>query len=306
MSSKKAFDLSRNSIYVADPTTDLRIVGGTRLLGEERSELDTDDNESHPLWDSERLDEPLTEEFIANIDAFGVIQSITIAKLDDVATVVDGRTRVRAARVVNARRKKRGEPLITIECKMRRTDATGLMGAMIATNEARKNDEVMAKMAKARKYLARGVSEEDVARTFAISGETLKGWLAFDDNATIETKKAVSQGRVSASAAAELARVRDPEKQAAALSTLLIAPGKKTVIAARKAVAKTNGKEVDGVGITSKRKIKALLDACVATDHPQAGEKTLAWWQGVEDALKLIIGEKVEPRLATILEKLEA
>lgn len=306
MSSKKAFDLSRNSIYVADPQ-DLRIVGGGKLLdGPERGKLDTVDDPSHPLWDGERLEEPLTEAFIANVDAFGVIVPIVISKDDDAPTVVAGRQRVRAARVVNARRAKRGEPLITVECKMRRTDGNGLMGAMIAENEARKNDEVLGKMAKARKYLARGVSEADVAVTFAISTETLKGWLAFDDNATKTTKQAVASGRVSATAAAELARIKDPEKQDAALTTMFTSPGKNTVTKARKAVAKTNGKKAESVGLSSRKTIKALLDVVVGTPHPNASEKTLAWWQGVEDALKLIVGEEQEPRLLAALDKVES
>lgn len=310
MSSKKAFDLSRNSIYVANPD-ELRIVGGKSLLsGIERGPLDTDDNESHPLWDGDRLTETLSEEFIANIDAYGVIVPIVIAKDDETPTVVAGRSRVRAARIVNARRAKRGEPPITIECKMRRTDGIGLMGAMIAENEARRNDEVLAKMAKAKRMLSRGVGEPDVAATFAVSVETLKGWLAFEDNATAETKKAVSQGRVSATAAAELARVKDPEKQSVALTSLLTAPGKKTVTAARKAAANVNGKKkasgADGVGITSKRAIKSILDAVVGTPHPRAGAETLAWWQGVEDTLKLIVGEEIEPRLQAILDKVES
>lgn len=304
---KTAFEnLTRNSTYVADPTTDLRIVGGKRFLtGDEAGDIDTDDDASHALWQERRLKKPLKDGFPENIDAFGVIQPIVIAKLDGVATVVVGRSRVRAARIANVRRKARGEPPIAVECKIRRTDETGLMGAMIAENEQRTDNDILTKMDEARRYLARGVSEADVAMTFGIKTVTLKGWLAFDDNATPEVKAAVKAGRVSPTAAAELART-EPTKQNEALTSLLLAPGKKTVTAARKAVKKSTGGKSTDVGITSRRMIKAILDQVVATSHPNAGEKTLAWWQGVEDALKMIAGEEVEERLAKILTTVDA
>lgn len=300
---KKAFDLSRNSIYVADPRVDLRIVGGSVLPVGERGPLDTDEGPEHELYD-ERLMQPLSEDFIANVDHYGVIEPIVICKLDDCAVVVAGRRRVRAARVANARRKLRGEPPITVECKMRKGD---VMGVMLTENEAREDDDVVAKIAKFRRYLERGVSIEHAARAFGVAVHTAKGWIAFDDSATEETKAAVSAGKVSKSAAAEVARIKDPARQSAALAGTLAASTSKaraTVHAARRAVRAVNPKSKD-VGLSGKRTQQRVLDAVLAQAHSNAGPATLAWWQGVEDALKLVIGEDgVDPRLLAVVAKI--
>lgn len=289
---KQAFDFARNSMYVADPS-DLCIIGGSVLVGDERGELDTEATADDELFDP-RLQDALTDEFINNIDAHGVDTPILIAKINDVATVVAGRSRVRAARAVNARRKARGEPGIKVDCKMKRGTAASLMGAMIAENEARRDDDLMSKIAKLKRYMNRGISVEDAATTFNVTAAVAKTWLAFDDNAINATKKAVEQGKISPSAAIVLARTKEPEKQKEALDELLVsAPAgtKGSARAARIATNNTGGTNV--VGVTDKRTLKQLLDAVMEVPHPHnSSEKTLAWWEGVEDTLKLVIGEK--------------
>jgi ParB-like chromosome segregation protein Spo0J len=303
----KIAGFGRKDIQVADPAL-LRIVGGAKLLrGDERSDADTADDPTHALWDGDRLSQPLSEEFIANVDHYGVHTPIEIVKIDDTITVVTGRRRVRAARVVNARRAKRGEPAISVDCVVRRPSNDGVMLEwLVIENEQRSGNELLAKIAYLKRLLERGLSEEHAARTFGVSTSTLKGWLAFEDNATKEVRSAVVSGRVSPSAAAELARVKEPAKQNEALTKLLSAPEKQRgTVAARRAVKKsTKGADAD-VGITSRRELKQLLDAVVNKSHnPNTSSGTLGWWEGVEDALKIILGEEAEPRLAGLLTKI--
>lgn len=290
---RRAFDFARGNLWSVDPN-DLCIIGGHLLPADERGALDTDDGPDHDLYD-ERVNEPLTEEFINNVDAHGVDTPVIIVKLDDVATIVAGRKRVRAARIVNLRRKKRGEPPIKVDCKLKRVSGSGLLAAMITENEARTNDGLLTKIEKLKRLMARGVSPEDAAIHFSVGVATVKGWLAFEDNATVETKAAARAGKLSASAAAELTRITNPEKQREKL-VQMIGSGEKVSARAARAVSRTaRGK---GAGVADKKTQKKLLHIVQSTSHPNISEKTAAFWEGAEEMLKLVLGaDSVDSRL---------
>jgi len=289
---RRAFEFARGNLWSIDPH-DLRIIGGIRLPADERGPLDTDDGESHDLYD-ERVGEALTEEFVNSIDAHGVDTPILIVKLDDVATVIAGRKRVRAARIVNVRRKKRGEPPIKVDCKLKRASGSGLLAAMITENEARTNDGLLTKIEKLKRLMNRGVSPEDAAIHFNVSASTIKGWLTFEDNATAETKAAARAGRLSASAAAELAKVADPDKQREKLTQMIGSGEKVSARAARAASRMARGKTV---GVGDKTTQKKLLGALQGATHTNA-KRDGGWWDGAEEMLKLVLGaDDVDPRL---------
>jgi ParB-like chromosome segregation protein Spo0J len=296
MSSKnnrRAFDHARGNLWSIDPH-ELCVIGGKGLPADERGPLDTDDGPEHDLYD-ERVGEALTEEFVNSIDAHGVDTPILIVKLGDVATVIAGRKRVRAARVVNVRRKKRGEPLIKIDCKLKRASGSGLLAAMITENEARTDDGLLTKIEKLKRLMNRGVSVDDAAIHFSVGVATVKGWLAFEDNATAETKAAARTGRLSASAAAELTKIADPDAQREKLSQMIGSGEKVSARAARAASRVARGK---GAGVADKKTQKKLLSVVQGASHPNISEKTAAWWEGAEEMLKLVLGSKdVDQRL---------
>ena len=288
--SKKAFNLARDSVYVADPITDLRIIGGLILSADEQGDLDTEPDPAHPLTDLRRLKKPLPEPFVANIAHRGVDTPIQIVKLDDVATVVEGKSRVRAARLANRERAKRGEPLLKIKCVIKRdTSATALIASLVSGNNARMEDDFTDKREKLIRFLDNGGSEEDAARYFMVKLPTIRGWLAFEDQATDETKAAVKEGKLGAAAAAELARIKDPDEQRTKLGELLSAPDPKTRgVRAAKIIrgAKRSG------ALTGKKDQVKLLAHVQGMSHGSRSEKTIAYWEGVEEALKLVIGDK--------------
>jgi hypothetical protein len=299
--SKKGFDFARNSIYSVDPF-DIVIIGGRGLPKEQASDDDTGDGPEHELYDLRTL-EDISEEFINNIDAYGVMTPISITKIDGQAVVVAGRQRVKAARAVNLRRAARGEAALKVECKVvKPPKAAGLMGAMIAENEARRDDSLLAKIEKLKAFMARGVSLEDAARTFCIQTQTAKRWLSFDENATKEVVKAVEAGQISTSAAIQVARVKDPEEQRQALAALK-GSGNASVREARRAATTTKnaGDEAkgDGVGLVSRRAQRAVLDYLVERIAKAAdiGED-VTFFQGAEHVLRAILGEgKVDARI---------
>lgn len=324
---KRAFDFARGNLWLCDPTDDLCIVGGADVLeGDEVGALDTEADETNPLYD-ERIRVELAEEFVRNIDAFGIITPIVIAKVGDLACVVAGRQRVRAARVVNCRRQRSGQKPITVPCQMRRANDVGLMGAMISENEQRFNDGPLAKLEKFKRFMERGVSVDDAALAFGIKPDTAKGWLSFDDHASARLKKLVADEKITFYAALRIARLKDVAKQDAAIDDAFDGgtpeddgddeadegaggngkPRKKVSYSkANKSAKKTrHGHDNDGVGT---RDLKKVLAVVVAMPHPNASKETLAWWSGVEAAMRFVLGTEgdVDERLAKALDTVHA
>ena len=242
---KKAFEFNRDSIYVVDPN-EVAIIGGQAMVAAEQGPLDTAHKEGeHELYDVRILD-VITEAEIANTDAFGVIEGITIRKEGDLAVVVDGRRRIRRARIVNDRRAARGDaPLKVRAAVSKNKDA---MGVMIAANEIRQDDTVLVKLSKLKAYMARGVSAEDAAVTFGLSKAYVDQLVMFDEVATDELKALAETGGISIRAAAELARIKDPDQQREAIAKYRVIQadttrGKRTgtLRAAQAARAETTG-----------------------------------------------------------------
>src|ERR1044071_4250279 len=77
----------RGTHYYADPD-DLVIIG-----------LDTDDGPEHPLYDP-RIKGDISEPEIRNVEYFGIITPVQVRRYDNRLEVVNGRGRVRKARLV--------------------------------------------------------------------------------------------------------------------------------------------------------------------------------------------------------------
>jgi hypothetical protein len=294
-----------------DPIKDIAIAGALNgefgLPKEELGDHDTTCDESHPLYDK-RLIEALDKPFINNIDAFGVMSPIKIAKIGEIAFVVFGRRRVRAARVVCRQRAKRGEPMLTVKCDIIRGPDTLLMGNMVSENEHRTDDSYEGRLNKLLRMMERGVALADCAISFGKSEATLQSWIDFHDKASAPVKRAVESGRMSISTGINVMRAGDAEAQKKAMGELeaQIPEGSRITNnqakqAAKRATAKTPESTYE---MGTKRELKQLLEAVEKMDHGRHGPNLVAYWEGVEQALQLVIGtDKLDERLIKLVNK---
>lgn len=288
-SSKKAFDAKRNNTFSFDPD-ELIIVGG-------------DGAGDHPVPDEST--DPLIAEcydpdvhlelepgFAANIDTFGVVQPITIVKIAGQPYVVDGRTRVRGARVAKAAQLARGEQTtVMVECKVMTASREGrLLAVMVTLNEARRSTSVLSKIAKMERLRDRGATDEDLEVAFQVSAKTVKDWTAIAGASTV-VKKAVESGKVTASDAVRVAKIEGVEMQRAAIEEIATLRGGgrgAAGSAARRVVAKATGESTNGTeGVElTKRQLRKVLDLAKGTEN----EDPDPYWDGVHDALGLLFG----------------
>lgn len=199
---KQALEGRRLNAFALDPDH-LKIVG-----------IDTEDGPEHPLYD-ERIGLKVSEALIANVKTFGIIEPVIVAKIDDAVLVVDGRQRVRAARAANEELRSAGCEPVTVPVMLRRGDDGHLVGVMISANEQRADDELPIKLKKLERLLSIGRSEKEAACVFGVSLQTIKNWLSLLE-AGPELKTAVAAGRITPTAATQLAKLpRADQAQAA-------------------------------------------------------------------------------------------
>ena len=287
---RRSFDLARDSIYVADPITELRICGGRGVLPREESgDLDTPPGPDLRVADQRRLEQAILPQTLTSVDRVGVIEPVVIARIDDVPTVIAGKGRVRAARRSNRLRVEDGRPLIKVKCVTQRdVSAQAIMATLIAENNLRTEDTLADRVEKLRAFLSCGGAEVDAAVHFGVTQSTIRDWLTFDDHATDQVKTAAREGKVSASTAAELARIRDPDRQRAALGQVLGRSGKKQR-SARAVRAIARGETQPDRATDRRSQLLLLTHLSDDQDSRWSGEDS-EYWRGVVDALRLVTG----------------
>ena len=228
--SKTAFEGKRINGFWVKPE-DLVIVG---IDVDEKDE----DGNQHFLYD-ERVEMPLSEEFVKNVAALGVKKNVLVTKIDGKGYVVDGRQRVRAARAANTLLAAQGEPAIRVPVTQQKGEEPLIMTVAVSTNEFNHEDTPLAKAKKAQRLRDRGLTEDEIATAFGVSTKALSNWEKMLGLAA-PVKKAVQKGAISASAAAQLHDLPASE-QKAQLKTLVEsakASGKPPTIKQTKAAAK--------------------------------------------------------------------
>jgi ParB family chromosome partitioning protein len=237
--------------------------------------LDTDDGPEHPLWD-ERVHLPIDESLVLSIMAHGVLQVVKVAVYDGVPVVIDGRQRVRAARLANERLRASGEPLVSIRVEGengKRISDERLQTAMVALNEIRRADDVLVKAAKAERMRARGLSVSQIALAFGVTGQCIRDWQRLAGLAPA-VRKAVQEGRVSAHAAAALADLPH-EEQVAKIEEVIASGVKPTASNVRRKIEGTEDREPRPSG----RIIRRLIEA-ENVDLPEGFVLALRWVRG--------------------------
>lgn len=307
---KPAIEPQKVTTYSYDPL-DLAIMGGKDALPEaERGPLDTLTDKAHPLYD-ERLKLKLTPEWISNIKTRGVRENPNVVMLNGVPFLVNGRQRIRAARVANKQLAADKQPLLRVVCSVTEVDDVGMLSDMIALN-VHQDDSASIKIAKLKRLIDRGVTPEAAATLFATRPATIKAWLQYDATAIPEVKKAVSSGKIPQTTGADIARLPQEKQQKALDGVLKGAVTSKTdrkertgsAAKAKRVIARAGGK---ATSISDKKTLKRFLAAVEGQIHPKnAKDSILMWWAGVEAALHFVLGnDGMDKRLTDILAKLD-
>ena len=193
--------------------------------------LDTDDGQEHPLWDP-RVKLPVDEGVVQSLIAYGFAGTILVRKDGDKTVVIDGRQRVRAARIANERLKAAGKDPIEVVCIVRRSDDDDASGLANVLNRARIDDDPVTLARKAQRALDRGKTLQAVAVDFAMDKGALGRLLKILD-CDDKVLKAVQSGTLSQSAAAMLAELPRAE-QVSKLDEILSSGVKATVAEVRR------------------------------------------------------------------------
>lgn len=207
---------------IAQGRTDMHLILPDKLT------LVTD--KADPLFD-ERVNMPLDEALVLNIMMYGVKEPVLVRKDGDFLKVVAGRQRTRAAIEGNKRLVAAGKEPMAVRCVMERGTDDVMLGIMILENEARVDDDPVTRAKKLQRFIDMGKSEEEAAVTFGKPLTHIKMMLKLLDLSP-KVQKAVSNGSVSASAAAKISEL-DTTKQEEALEAALkdTEPGKQATFA---------------------------------------------------------------------------
>jgi ParB family transcriptional regulator, chromosome partitioning protein len=273
-----------------------KAAGESKVMHFDPSSLTIVTDAKHPLYDS-RSDQPLSDEFICNVDFHGILEPVLIRKNTetDALEVVAGRQRVRAAVEANKRRKKRGDKLLLVPAIVKRGEDLSMMGVMASENEARVANTPLQRAGLMQRMLNRGATEKDIATSMACSSATVKNHLALLE-APAAVRNAVQNGKVSAAVGYKLARLpaaEAKEKLAKATSAAPKIKGKRT------GAAKTQMEVVTGVKSTTLPKSRSDVDAMrdIIEEHADlAGEikrvmvAVCNWVIGEEDDLRELLG----------------
>lgn len=174
--------------------------------------IDTAATEEDTLYD-ERIDLDVDENLVKNIMVFGVQQPVLVRQENGEVIVVDGRQRVRAARVANQRFTEAGEVQVKVPVIAVNGDDRRVTGIMISANEQRRDDDVLVRAFKAQRMFDLVGSKSEVALAFGRTSQTINSWfrLVSADSAIHD---AIRSGEISASAGINIAGMEKAEQSA--------------------------------------------------------------------------------------------
>ena len=180
--------------------------------------LDTPDDDTHPLFD-ERAMLPVDENLVKNILFYGIQVPVIVRKESGVVYVVDGRQRVKAARLAAGRASQAGEYAVRVPVKAASGSDGRMTGIMVSTNEQRQDDDAITRAFKATRLLALVGDMDEVCVAFGRSKTTIKNWLSLS-GAHPKVHEAVRGKTVSTQAAVEISKLpRDQQLDALAKLT---------------------------------------------------------------------------------------
>lgn len=282
------------------------IHGGNILPEGERGPLDTDEDTTNPLYDERLRTVKMTPEWVQSFEDHGVKQDVEITYVGDRPFLVDGRERIRGARLASRKLNKQ----LPVWCRVVTLTGAELLleGLLLNMHHA---DTVPVKISKTKRALAMGLSEERIAPAMGVTPATIKTWMTWDKRAIEPVKSAVMDGRISSTTGFDIGRMKKEDQEPALNAVLALGKKKK----APGAYHVGDGEEGEGDGPTAregsrtadaaaianalgkrpvvagKKGLKALLRAIKEIKLPKnADDRDIGWWAGCEDMLELLLG----------------
>lgn len=270
---KKRLDGTRFDGYWMDP-------GAIVIVG---LDVPASDELAH-LYDP-RVEDEVDHKMVANIMVYGVAEPVIVTNIDGTPHVVDGRGRVRAARLANERLAAEGKETLRVPVILRRGADHELFGVMISSNEIRRDDNIMVKATKVQRFLNMGRTTQEVANAFGVSEVSIANWARMLELAK-PVQKLVEQGKLSANAASKLHGLPAEEQTKKALE--LVRAEKAT---GKKATAKQAREAVTGrPAAPGKKLVKKILR--VEDENPGAvSPKIKTEHNNFFSALRYLIGD---------------
>lgn len=167
--------------------------------------------------DRVRLEVP--EGFVKNIARLGVRKPVLATFIDGEWYVIDGRQRVRAARIVSEQRQAAGEPPLRVPVIRQEGEEAELLAVGVSANEFNVPDTPLGRARKAQRLADLGMSVQEVATMFGVHTSTIHAWKSLLGMSP-KVIKAVEEGKVGASAVAPL-KSKSREEQEAALDKIV-------------------------------------------------------------------------------------
>lgn len=208
-----ANDKARITAYQFDPN-EITIIGGLNMPEGGVEGVDNDATDG-PGYDA-RILKPLSERFVQSIIDEGILQPVILRKNGkNGKLVVDGRNRVRGARVAS---KRVGRPIM-VPCLYHDGTDHDFLKKQVVANEYRDEDFFANKAKKAADLRKYGSSDEEIAASMNCTVANVKNYFKyFELDASVQ--EAMKKGFLTGSAAIKLVDL-PREEQAQALEELL-------------------------------------------------------------------------------------
>jgi ParB family chromosome partitioning protein len=230
---------------------------------------------SHPLYDA-RVTREVQPELVSAVAEFGVLKPVIVSKEDVTGDylVVDGRQRVRAARLANEKRAEKGADPIEVPFIVREGDVASLLAVAAAAN-VNMEETMLDRALRVDHMIKQGMKRSAIATSFGVSEMAISNWLKLlkVDNQVLS---ALAQGAIGATTALKFAAL-PADKQVSALHEAVPAlkPNEATASAATETAAAPAGTETlaaSPAAAAEPQKVSgrsaASAIAAVATEEP--------------------------------------
>jgi len=256
--------------------------------------IENDDKES-PYYDGRAV--TIDRSMVESIKMLGITNPIRVVEEDadengvSRMIVLDGRNRVRHARIANQEFKAEGsETRVLVSAQVARSTAVTLNAMMIASNHFRRESTVMEKVGQLARHLEMGGTPTSASLSFGVSLNCIYQWQRLL-SCSPATQKAVNNGLIPIEAAKLLCKL-DRAKQAEAVAEMtkdgtVATKGKKAQAAASKAAGKRPRPQDQEAAKKRLSKLEIEQFLAQTTEHLDVLN---AYGLGLRDAMCLVLG----------------